>query len=149
MLAGLAFVLLSTTAGAEAGSAIEDRIRSIRAASNAALAAGDMARFISSLDDDYAGTGGSGGHVQSREQLAERVGGVIADAPGLHYVRTPATITVGDGDTRAFEIGDWVEIRPDGATGLRGRYSAHWRTLDGRWVIHAELSVTLRRDAGT
>lgn len=123
----------------------EARIRSIRAAFKAALAAGDMDTFVASLDEDYAGTGGSGGHVQSREQLAERVGARIDAAPGLHYVRTPQHIEVGDGGTRAFETGYWVEVHPDASEGLGGRYSAHWRKRDGRWVIHGELFVTLER----
>lgn len=122
-------------------------IAEVRAASNAAFAAGDVEGMLASIDADYVGTGGSGGHIRSREELADLFRR-IADSPvGLHFVRTPERIEVAPDGLRAMETGRWEgRERRDGVevTTVGGGYTAYWRRVDGRWVIHAELFVTLR-----
>ena len=130
----------------------ERTIRATRAASNAALAAGDLDAFLASIDADYVGTAGNGGHIHSRSELAELIGSIFVDAPGLHFVRTPDQIQVSDDDQRAIETGRWVQVNPgdDPAApgGIGGRYTAYWRRGGAGWGIHAEVFVTLSSGRG-
>ena len=132
---------------AQAPSTPEDLIGRVRSASNAALAAGDDEAFMASIDVDYVGTAGNGGHIRDRAALQEMIRGIFANSPGHHFVRTPSEIEVDPGGRRAIEMGVWVEV-PAGqtratSTGVRGRYTAYWRRIAARWVIHAEVFVTL------
>lgn len=125
----------------------EERIRTLRAASNAALEAHDVSAFMQVIDDDYVGTAGNGGHLRSREELESlisRLGHSPDEAEW--FVRTPGEIEVDSAAGRALETGRWVQrTRRSGAvaTGIGGRYTAYWRRVDGRWRIHGELFVTL------
>jgi ketosteroid isomerase-like protein len=132
---------------AQAPSTPEDFIDRVRAASNAALMAGDVEAFMASIDVDYVGTAGNGGHIRDRTALQEMIRDLFANSPGHHFVRTPSEIEVDSGGRRAIEMGAWVEV-PAGqtaatSTGVRGRYTAYWRRVAARWVIHAEVFVTL------
>ena len=132
---------------AQAPSTPEDLIGRVRSASNAALLAGDEEAFIASIDVDYVGTGGSGGHIRDRTALQEMFRSLFANSPGHHFVRTPSEIEVAPGGQRAIELGVWIAVPPGQtmatSTGVRGRYTAYWRRVAARWVIHAELFVTL------
>ncbi len=125
----------------------DEVIARVRAASNDALRAGDLDAFMASIDVDYVGTAGNGGHIRDRAALQELIGGLFADAPGHRFVRTPSEIEVDLGGRRAIEVGSWLEVpagqTPASSTGLRGRYTAYWRRVAARWVIHAEVFVTL------
>ncbi len=129
----------------------EERIRSIRAASNAALEAGDVPAFLSSIDEDYVGTAGNGGHIRSRDAVEALVTGIVADPAGVYFVRTPSQVEVDPAGGRAIEVGRWqgytrAQGGPTATDG--GRYTAYWRRTDGRWLIHAELFVTLGAGTG-
>lgn len=130
----------------------EDVIARVRAASNAALETGDLEGFMASIDIDYVGTAGNGGHIRDRAALQEMIGGLFADAPGHHFVRTPSEIEVDPDGRRAIELGSWIEVpagqTPAVSTGARGRYTAYWRRVAARWVIHAEVFVTLGGGSG-
>ena len=125
----------------------EDRIRSLRAASNAALEAHEVDRFMTTIDEDYVGTAGNGGHIRSRDELQALIAGLTADPdPNVWFVRNPDRIEVDASGGRALEVGRWVQqSRAEGVThsGIGGGYSAYWRRVDGRWLIHGELFVTL------
>lgn len=117
-----------------------------RDASNAALKAGDVEGFMASIDPDYVGTGGNGGHIRSRGELRTLIEGVVDSPTGLYFVRTADGFEVDDEGGRAMETGRWAgRERIAGAERLtgEGRYVAYWRRVDGAWVIHAEIFVTL------
>jgi hypothetical protein len=124
----------------------EATLHELRRASNAALNAGDVDAFMASIDADYVGTGGNGGHIRSRGELRTLIEGVAASPTDLYFVRTAHGFEVDDEAGRAMETGRWAGLervagaeRPTG----QGRYAAYWRRLDGAWVIHAEIFVTL------
>lgn len=125
----------------------QERIRALRDASNTALEAHDVNEFMRFVHDDYVGTAGNGGHIRSRRELDGLVAG-LRDDPGMYtwFVRTPVDIEVDSAGGRAFETGRWVQhTREEGVvrTDSGGRYTAYWRRVAGRWLIHAEVFVTL------
>lgn len=131
--------------------ALAREISAVRAASNVAFAAGDVAGMLAAIDVDYVGTGGSGGHIRSREELVVLFRRIAESPVGLHFIRTPGRIEVSPDGLRAMETGRWVgRERRDGVqvTTVGGGYTAYWRRVDDRWVIHAEVFVTLH-PAGT
>lgn len=125
----------------------EERIRALRAGSNAAMEAHDVEAFMATIDEDYAGTAGNGGHIRSREALRGLMTGLASDNdPYVWFVRTPREIEVDAPGGRALETGRWIQYtREDGVTrsGIGGGYTAYWRREGRRWLIHAELFVTL------
>ena len=78
-------------------------------------------------------------------------GADLESPEGLHYIRSPDRIRVSPDGTRALETGLWEgrERRDGGAvvTG-GGGYTAYWRRVDDRWLIHAEIFVSLRPPGG-
>lgn len=140
-------LLLPVPVMAQAPSTPDEVIARVRAASNEALRAGDLDAFMSSIDVDYVGTAGNGGHIRDRAALQEMIGGLFAESPGHRFIRTPSEIEVDSSGRRAMEVGSWLEVPADQApatsTGVRGRYTAYWRRVAARWVIHAEVFVTL------
>lgn len=143
----VAVVVAACAGGVKAPSPDADVIADLRAASNAALRAGDLDAFMASIDGDYVATAGAGGHARSRDELREIIAGVFRDTPGRSFVRTPESIEVEPQGTRAMERGRWIALEPPAGGGERrgvgGGYTAHWRRVDGRWVIHAEIFITL------
>jgi len=125
----------------------EDRIRALRAASNAALEAHDVEGFMASIDQDYVGTAGNAGHIRSRDALRVLIADLAAArGPYVWFVRTPRTVEVDPSQGRALETGRWVErAREDEVSriGIGGGYAAYWRRIGGRWLIHGEVFVTL------
>ncbi len=125
----------------------EEVIRRARATSNEALEVGDLEGFMASIDADYVGTAGNGGHIRDRDELRALIEGLFSQAPGLHFIRTTLEIEVSPDGRRAIETGRWQEVLPGEvartATGTRGRYTAYWRRFASRWVIHSEVFVTM------
>ena len=140
-------LLLPIPTMAQAPSTSEEVIARVREVSNTALQMGDLDGFMASIDVDYVGTAGNGGHIRDRAALKELIEGLFAGSPGHHFVRTPSEIEVDGSGRRAIELGSWLEVpagqTPANSTGVRGRYTAYWRRVAARWVIHAEVFVTL------
>ena len=129
----------------------EQTIRELRAASNAALRSGDVDGFMSSIDPDYVGTAGNGGHIRSHAELRALIEGVAASPTGLYFVRTLQGLEVDDDGGRAIETGRWAgreTIDGEERAAGEGRYTAYWRRTGDTWVIHAEIFVTLPSTAG-
>jgi ketosteroid isomerase-like protein len=120
-------------------------IRSLRAASNAAIAAHDAGAVASFFDEDYVITISTGAIERSRRAAAESFAAHFVEFPDVVYVRTPTEIVVSEAYPLAFETGTWVGSRTDANGPLEngGRYTASWRKVDGVWKIHAELFVGL------
>lgn len=154
MILAVLFLLLVAPPSlmAQPASGSERAIRAARAASNDALATGDLEGFLASIGPEYVGTGGNGGHVRGPGELRELIGALFEDAPGTYFVRTPLGVRVSDDDQRAVETGRWVQVRPgeraEDAGGIGGDYTAYWRRGARGWEIHAELFVTLHGPGG-
>jgi ketosteroid isomerase-like protein len=102
--------------------------------------------FMASIDVDYVGTAGNGGHIRTRADLRALVEGIARSPTGLHFVRTPTELEVDDDGGRAIENGRWMgreTVAGVQRSAGQGRYAAYWRRTDRGWVIHAEVFVTL------
>ena len=113
----------------------EQRIRALREASNTALKSHDVAGFLKSIDEDYVGTAGNGGHIRSRGELEALVQSLAEErAASVWFVRTPSGIEVDPAGGRALEEGRWLESRRENGAaveGIGGRYTAFWRRVRG------------------
>jgi len=140
-------LLLAITAAVPAIADEADRIRALRAESNAAIAAHDATALIGFQHKNYQLTTGNG--VQLKESPAETQAAferIFTRADDLLYVRTPEVVDVGEGARRAYEAGSWRGswTTDAGSTDIGGRYTAYWLKDDGEWKVLSELFVTLR-----
>jgi ketosteroid isomerase-like protein len=122
-----------------------DSIRSLRAESNQAIAAHDVAALIQFFDDEYVIASSSGDILPGREENAESWTGHFAEFPDVVYVRTPADVVISDAYPAAMESGTWVGsmTTAHGRLEKGGQYSAGWRKAGGVWKIRSELFVAL------
>ena len=121
-------------------------VAQLRAQSNAAIAAQDVGTIVGMLDADYQITMGSGAMERSDPGHQAKGWQEIFDSrPDTVYRRLPERIDTAENGTRAFESGRWVGTWTVENEPIRydGRYSAHWRVVDGSWKLRAELFVTL------
>ena len=137
--------ILAALAASAAGSGDVSAIRAMRARSNAAMAAHDVAALRPLLATGYTGVPGSIGMPFGREELEERLGRAFADPTFLTYVRTPQRIRVAHSRKRAAETGKWLGTwrKPDGEMRLTGIYQAYWVPQGGGWRLLNESFVTL------
>ncbi|MEM9387131.1 MAG: nuclear transport factor 2 family protein [Pseudomonadota bacterium] len=127
--------------------AADEDIRSVRQLSNDALEQGDLSIFMASIDGDYVGTAGNGGHIRTRGELRKLARNIFSAPTKPYFLRATESVTVAEGCTRAVELGRWTgyERLSGGDTRVvdQGHYTAYWKLAGGRWMIHAELFVTL------
>lgn len=120
-------------------------IRARRAAFNEAIAAHDAEAALTFVDREYQITTGAGEISSGNYTESGAWEEVFARADDIRYVRTPERVEVATPAVRAFESGVWRGswTAPGGPQTLGGRYTAHWRLVDGEWVIRSEIFVTL------
>jgi hypothetical protein len=137
----LALLLAAAAAGEDI-----DSIRSLRARSNAALAAHRVEDLRPLLTEGYTAFPGSSGRPFTAEQLEQRLASAFADPTFATYVRTPKRIVVAASGKRAAETGTWLGLwrKSDGEMRLTGIYQATWVPRDGGWRLLNESFVTLR-----
>lgn len=123
----------------------EAQIRARRAASNAAIAAHDVAAMRPHYLRDFTILPGSSGAPSNLEQFLTRIATTFADPRFVTYVRTPVTVTVGASGKRAAETGTWVGRwnQPDGEMRLSGVYQAMWLPTADGWRLRNESFVSL------
>ncbi|GAB5536240.1 MAG: hypothetical protein Rubg2KO_24890 [Rubricoccaceae bacterium] len=125
--------------------AAADRIRALRAESNAAIHRHDVDGVMSLYDAEYQITTGDGG-LGDRASIREAWAAEFARADDLVYIRMPQSVEVSAAGSRAAETGvwsgSWTTARGKQTTG--GRYAAHWVMTRGTWALRSELFVTLR-----
>ena len=140
-LAILLPLLAATATAQDAG----DQIRAIRAQSNDAIAAHDVAKIVSFLDKEYQITTSVGSMSQGVDVEAGNWEAVFNDRPDVVYVRTPDRIEISGSNPLAAESGSWVGTWTTASGPIRtgGSYSAMWRRVDGAWKIRSELFVAL------
>lgn len=120
----------------------QEAIKMQRQASNAAIAARDVDKFISFFDSDYIITYGSSAKTLSLDGEAKSLKKMFDDYADVNYVRLPSEIHLSNALPIAMENGTWVGGQTLETT-YRGKYTAAWRKTDGIWKIHTELFVTL------
>lgn len=121
-----------------------DRIRQLRAESNAAIARHDLEGVVSQYDREYQATGGLGGTLRG-EAMRDAWTARFRQADDLVYVRTPGLVEVSSSGSRAAEVGTWSGSMTT-AQGVRrsgGRYAAHWVLIGDDWKLRSELFVSL------
>lgn len=127
--------------------AADEDIRGVRLVSNGALEQGDLSTFMASIDGDYVGTAGNGGHIRTRGELRKLVRNLFSAPTRPYFLRTTESVTLAAGGKRAVEFGRWTgyERPAEGAPRVvdQGHYTAYWKLAGGRWSIHAELFITL------
>jgi hypothetical protein len=122
-------------------------VRALRTQSNAAIAAHDVGRLRSVLDDDYHGIQGTSGELDSGGEATARSYGEeeFADPTFVTYRRTPGSIVMAQSGRRIAETGHWVGIwrKSDGTMRKTGIYLAMWIPSGSTWRLKSESFVTL------
>jgi ketosteroid isomerase-like protein len=116
-------------------------IRELRAASNRAIAAHDLAGFLPMFADDAVFTWSNGTSAVGKQALRIFFAQDFADPNFIAYVRTPKSISVSDRGVRAAEKGSWTALKR--GTRYGGDYIAHWMKTPDGWRVRGELYVKL------
>lgn len=119
-----------------------------RQAFNAALEARDMAAIGAVLAEAVTLVPGDDAVlIAGREAQLEAWQSIFTNMPDVSYVRTPGRIEIGEDGELAGETGRWRGAWSSDGFSIRynGRYFAKWRFDGARWVIEAEIFVTLKR----
>jgi ketosteroid isomerase-like protein len=137
-------VLLSmaSVAGLAQTAADDVSIRSSRAGSNAAIAAGDAKAFAANLDPDFVVVTGNGSFM-SREAYIAAFAKDFTDPQSVRFERRIDSIDLSTSLPLAAEHGHWVGRVPGGSILFSGTYLAMWRKSDDVWNLRSELFVSL------
>ena len=124
----------------------ETAIRSLRAASNQAIATGDLAGISSTLADDFVVIIGDG-TLLSRVDYLEAFAHTFQQPVPLIYERIAETIELSTSLPLAAEHGHWIgrtsARQQDVRTLFTGTYSAMWRRTGSTWQLRSELFISL------
>lgn len=125
-------------------------IASARADFNAALTARDMKAISAILAEAVTLVPGDDAVlIEGREAQLQAWESIFTNMPDVSYVRTPGRIEIGADGELAAETGRWRGAWSSEGFAIRytGRYFAKWRFDGERWLIEAEVFVTLKRQA--
>jgi len=134
-----------TAAAGPPGQASSDAelIRRARAEQNAAIVARDFDRVASAWTASVVAVAGLGAVIHGREAYRR----AFEQDARVIYRRDSEDIQVSADYPLAWEQGSWIGTDASGGAPLiRGRYSAQWVKVDGRWLIRSELFVGLECD---
>ncbi len=120
----------------------EESIRSIRAASNKAIQASDIAGFAASLEPGFVVVTGNGSFL-SREEYVATFAKDFEDPHSVRFERIVDSIEISSSVPLAAEHGHWVGRVPGGPALFRGTYLAMWRRSGNGWKLRTELFVSL------
>lgn len=125
--------------------AFELEIRAARAAFNRALAEADLSAVGSFLAPNVVlVTGTDSAVISGRKAQLQTWKREFSSPERAIYTRTPEAMTVAADHPIAFEQGRWAGVPAAGGEPIAtGTYAAKWRWMRGRWLIEAELFVTL------
>jgi uncharacterized protein (TIGR02246 family) len=115
-------------------------IKSLRAASNDALAKHDVEGMSKYWLDDLVLVRGNSSHLVGKDTIVAAWRKLFKDNPTVNYVRVPTQITISSTDTLAWETGTWKAFN---SYSSGGSYSAMWKKTNNNWKILAELFVSL------
>jgi ketosteroid isomerase-like protein len=120
----------------------EESIRSIRSASNKAIAASDIAGFAASLEPGFVVVTGNGSFL-SREAYVAAFAKDFEDPHSVRFERIVDSIDISTSVPLAAEHGHWVGRLPGGPVIFSGTYLAMWRRSETGWKLRSELFVSL------
>ena len=115
-------------------------IRSLRAASNEALAKHDIDGMSKYWLDDLVLVRGNSSHLTGKDTIVAAWKKLFNENPKVNYIRTPIQIRISNNDTLAWETGTWKAFN---SYSNGGTYSAMWKKTNSSWKILAELFVSL------
>ncbi|MCA6438551.1 MAG: YybH family protein [Sediminibacterium sp.] len=115
-------------------------IKSLRAASNEAIAKHDINKMSGFWLDDMVLVRGNSTHLTGKDTIVAAWKKLFSENPKVLYVRTPTQIVISKNDTLAWETGTWKAFN---SYSKGGNYSAMWKKTDNTWKILAELFVSL------
>lgn len=115
-------------------------IKSLRAATNAALAKHDVDGMSKYWLDDLVLIKGNSSHLTGKDNIVAAWIKLFNDNPKVVYIRTPTQITISKNDTLAWETGTWKAFN---SYSNGGNYSTMWKKSNNSWKILAELFVSL------
>ncbi len=142
----LTTLILSVHGGELFAQSAEEKIRSVREASNAALKALDEEANFQFLADDVLITTGAGTLLSGKDELKAYIESAT-DAPPMFWVRTPAEIIVNEERGLAWETGFWhgyyADDKNEESPVFHGNYAAQWIHQYGEWKIQSQLFVML------
>jgi uncharacterized protein (TIGR02246 family) len=115
-------------------------IRSLRAASNEAIAKHDLDEMSKYWLEDMVLVRGNSTHLTGKDTIVAAWEKLFNDNSKVFYIRTPAQIVVSNNDTLAWETGTWKAFN---SYSNGGNYSAMWKKSSNSWKIQAELFVSL------
>ena len=120
-----------------------DRIRALRAQSNAAIAARDAERVVAFMLPDVSVRVAGGPLLTGREASRSAFAEQFAERGFRGYVREPEEVTVHEAASRATERGRWTGRWRSGLREdvVRGTYVAEWRHTEMGWLIQSETYV--------
>ena len=144
----LRILFISVSSGELFAQSPEEKIRSIREASNAALKALDEEANMKFLTDNVLITTGAGTLLSGKDELKAHIESA-ADFPPMFWVRTPEEIIVNEERGLAWENGVWHAYSADDPNEKspvsHGNYAAQWVLLTGEWKIQSKLFVMLNK----
>ncbi|HSV12376.1 MAG TPA: nuclear transport factor 2 family protein [Hanamia sp.] len=116
-------------------------IKSYRAASNDAIATHDVDGIAKYWLDDFVQIIGRGVYQTGKDSIVASWKTLFKNSAKVSYVRNPNEIVVSDNDTLAWERGKWIGIH---SYSKGGNYAAMWIKRNGKWMLKAELFVSLK-----
>ena len=131
--------MISQMAFTQTNHAIET-IKSLRTASNRAIAKHDLDALSKFWLDDMVLIRGNSSHLTGKDTIVAAWRQLFNDNPTVVYTRTPTQITISKNDTLAWETGTWKAIN---SYSHGGKYSAMWKKTNHSWKILSELFVSL------
>ena len=120
----------------------EETIRGLRAASNRAIAAGDIAGFSATLEQGFVVVTGNGSSL-TREAYVAVFAKDFEDPHSVRFERIIDSVELSSSVPLAAEHGHWIGRVPGGPDLFRGTYLAMWRKSDSGWKLRSELFVSL------
>ena len=149
ILAGSLYLIALARAGAQ--DMPNEKIRKLRASSNAAIAKHDTGGIGAVMADNViVVTSGSVqriGRAANMTSFAEQ----FRTRPDVIYERIPEAVRVYEPWGMASELGTWSGswTDTDGKIEIGGSYFAKWRLRNGAWLIESETYVPERCRGGT
>lgn len=131
----LQFTFAQTSTGKDV-----ELIKSLRAASNEAIARHDVDEMSKCWLEDIVLVRGNSTYLSGKDTIVAAWRKLFSDNPKVLYTRVPSQIIISSNDTLAWETGTW---KATNSYSNGGNYSAMWKKLNNSWKIQAELFVSL------